>query len=218
MPYTANTATIQILDDSSSHVIAKLHMYQHSAGNETDVLKINVNALTGRTQTLTIDDGTRDAVFHIGETVTDIANATCIGYVSHWKFPTLSLVLANSASPVGNSVTLLGTRGGTVLVKGDGASMDTARLSLRSLTWSVTGNTLTRTILQWEGNPNTEILAVGTGTGYIGRNTLGTTIPNDANAATGSILVSTLNMPALSGYTLILECAKVLGFETRPIG
>jgi hypothetical protein len=218
LPYTSNTATIQILDDSSSHVVAKLHLYQHSAGNESDVLKINVNALVGRTQTLTIDDGSRTAVFHQGETVTDVANATCIGYVSHWKYPKLSLVLANSASPVDNSATLLGTRGGSVLVKGDGAAMDPALLSLRSLTWSVIGNTTSRVALQWEGSPNTEIIAVGPGSGYIGRNTLGTTIPNDATSPTGSISVSPLSMPALSSYTLILECAKVKGFETRPIG
>jgi hypothetical protein len=182
-------------------------------------LKINVDTLVGRTMTLT---GTTipPGYLRAGDELYVTANSATKAYLirENRAANTIQVVLANSAAQIANNDELTFTRANTTWTVGAaGAVSDAARLALRSVAWSVAGNTSTRVALEWGGNPNTEIIQLGTGSGYLGRNNLGTVIPNDANAATGQVLASTYSTPALSGYTIITEFSKGIGFAQRPI-
>jgi hypothetical protein len=220
MALSANTVSVQLLDDNAGHVVAKLQFFQHTANagsHESSVLKINADALFGRTQKLVATTALPGYVY-AGDEVVKTSNTAVKGYVVTWSPATNTavVVLANSAVVFANNDALTVTRtNSTFTVTSSGASYTPAALALRSAAWSVSGNTQTRVALEWVGNPNTEIAQFGCGSGYIGRNNLGTSIPADANAATGSVALSTYATPALSGYTLIVEFTKESGFASR---
>lgn len=220
MPLAANTATVQILDDNASHVVAKFQFFQHTANatsHEASVEKINCNALVCRTMTFT---GTTDAPpLWPGDQVTQVSNTAITGTVASWRGNNATIVLGTPGALFANSEVVQFSRGTTNTytwtLTSAGAVLDTPELALRQIEWSVAGNTATRVALEWAGNPNTEIVQVGTGGGYWGKNALATNIPNNANAATGHVNISTYSTPALSGYTIIAEFAKVKGFAPQ---
>jgi hypothetical protein len=223
MALAANTAAVQILDDNAGHVIAKLQFFQHTANttsHENSVQKINADALVGRTQTLvgtTVPPADLWAGDELYVTANNLTKAYLIGETRSAN--TIRVVLANSAAVIANNDEVTFTRANTTwtITNGGGTDREPAKLIFKSASWSVAGNTATRVALEWGGTPNTEIIQFGTGSGYVGRNNLGTAIPNDANAATGHVLASTYSTPALSGYTIIVEFGKGAGFAQRPI-
>jgi len=223
MALAANTAAVQILDDSSAHVIAKLQFFQHTANattHENSALKINADTLIGRTQTLV---GTTVTPTYLvpGDELYVTANTLTKAYVigENRAANSIQVVLANSLAVIANNDGVTFTRANATwtITNTGGTVRDAAKLFFKSASWSVAGNTATRVALEWGGTPNVEIIQFGTGSGYIGRNNLGTAIPNDAGTPTGHVLASTYSTPALSGYTLIVEFGKGAGFAQRPI-
>lgn len=217
MSITANTATVQILDDNAAHVIAKFQFFQHTANttsHENSVLKINCNTLMGRTADLVF--AAKPEYLWPGDTITQVSNTSITGKVAGWNGNTVVVVLANSQAMFANSEACVFTRPGgnttSYTITATGATRTTPELTLRQASWSISGNSATRVALEWVGTPNTEIVAFSAGSGYFGKNNLSTAIPNDANSATGDVNISTYSTPALTGYTIIAEFAKTKGF------
>lgn len=222
MALAANTATVQILDDNASHVVAKFQFFQHTANtgsHESSALKINVNTLACRTMDVTLSAVPTN--LWPGDKAIQTTNTAIQGTVASWKANVVTLVLSNTTALFQNSNTIVFNRPGgnsdAYTITATGASLTSAKLALRQAAWSVAGNTATRVALEWAGTPNAEIVQFGTGSGYIGKNALATAIPCDANAATGDVLISTYSTPALSGYTIIAEFAKVTGFAPQGV-
>jgi hypothetical protein len=232
MPLSANTATVQILDDAASHLAVKFAFFQNSANatsHEASVLKVNVETLIGRTMILKSQASFGPNGLIPGEKLTANGGSGAIGYVTMYLGSdangviSTQVVLANSQVQFANSDALLSDRSGqsfTLLATGktfgNGALSTTAVLSLSDLWWSITGNTSTRIALEWSGSPNVEIVGMGAGTGYLGRNSLGMrqldTVPSDG----GNILISTYATPVYASYTIIAEFQKDSGFAQRP--
>ena len=217
MPLAANTATVQILDDNATHVVAKFQFFQHTANagsHEASVVKINANALVCRTQELTFTDVPQ--YLWPTDVATQGNNAAITGRVASWKGNTVTVVLMNSAAAFQNSATVTFSRPAgnltTHTLTATGANKTLPELALRQASWSISGNSATRVALEWAGNPNTEIIAFSSGSGYIGKNNLATTIPSDVTNPTGDVNITTYGTPALTGYSIIAEFAKVKGY------
>lgn len=233
MALSANTFTTEILKDTHNSVLAKVSYYSAGTSDQASNLAINVSTLIGRTMTLT---GTlarpTDPISMIpGEVVT--AQDNCAGYVlQHWTPNTthfiVRVVLANSASQFANSDVITGDRSNNALtVTSSGAASDQAVLALTGAWWSVTGNSQTSVAVEFDNANSTltdEAIRVS-GTGYFGKNALpesilpaaATRYVNSSIQTTGHIDVSTYNINAKGGYTLVLEFRKERGFGGRPV-
>jgi hypothetical protein len=225
MALAANLASVQILHDDAQRVVAKFQFFQHTANtgsHENSVIKINADALMGRTQFLTQAIAGAPP-FIPGEKLTANGGSGAVGYFIGSDAPleqNIYVVLAGT-TPFANDDSIYSeSTHYTLLVDGSGAAdgRAPAKLELRSLAWSIAGNTATRVALEWAGSPNVEIVQMGTGQGYLGRNNLGISIPNNASTPTGHVNITTYSTPALSGYTIIAEFVKGAGFERIPNG
>lgn len=225
MPLAANTSTVQLLNDNSKRTVVKFQFFQHApnaASHLASTLMVNVDTLVGRTMTLT-GPAVTNGLFITGEQLTagDGAVAYMMDYNLSGANGVMRVILANSQVQLSNSDVLTGTLSNRAFTVSDqGAVSDPALLTLRSLIWSVSGNTQTRIALEWAsagGTANTEIYSVGVGSGYIGKNVFACVIPNNCANTSGGVNITTYATPAYSGYSLIAEFEKVQGFAERPI-
>ena len=216
MALAANTASVQNLDDNAVHVVAKFQFFQHTAAagsHENSVLKINCDALVGRTETLTATTLVPFAV--PGDELT--VGGTVRGYIRTVNANVANVVLSSTTQFANNDVVTITRTANTFTVGAAGAVLNPSLLALRSASWAVSGNATTRVALEWVGSPNVEIIQMGQGQGYFGRNNLGTSLLNNATSPTGGVNVSTYATPALSGYTIIVEFSKEAGFGPRAV-
>jgi hypothetical protein len=96
----------------------------------------------------------------------------------------------------------------------------TQRLTITKLFWSVGAGTSSllspRVTILWNGASSNTVAVTLTGSGYWDLVTGGQSpLINNANNATGDILLSTVGFTANAAYTVILEGKKTAGFVSR---
>lgn len=227
MPLTANTATIEILDEDTSRVVVKLMTYK-TLGDESDVLKVNAASLLGITTMLVSNTVNRSLLgwppFVQGEEIVG-ATSGARGWAGDWQqegansilsvtYTTAGATKFNGTEVVGANTTYANTRVSRVMTLI--AVVEPAHyLDIDGITWSITANgTAARSVeIGFQGTSNTTVLILA-GSGYMGKNNLPAKIKNNVAGANGSILVSTHGFAAGDSYTIILELRKRSGFGT----
>lgn len=234
MPLSANTATVEILDEDTSRVVVKLMHYRSAVGDESDVLKVNAASLLGITTLLISNTVNRSLLgwppFVQGEEIVG-ATSGARGWAGDWQqegansilsvtYTTAGATKFGATEVVGANTTYANTRVSRVMTLI--AVVEPAHyLDIDGITWSVSqpsGNSTSvaapRTVeVGFAGTANTTV-AVLAGNGYMGKNNLPAKIKNTVTGANGSILVSTHGFGAGDSYTIILELRKRSGFGT----
>jgi hypothetical protein len=213
MPLAANTANVQILVDDSKRVLAKLILHQDTAGDESDVLKVNVATLANRTLILNSNNAAiAGRSFLVGEKITGNTSGA-VGYVL-------------THDPVAQKIRIVvdsGTFSGTEVVNGAGGFFETLLsittptylLDIDEVWYSVTGTAKVELAFDDNGTKKPFLHLAGTGT--YSRNTFSTKIPNNSAVPNGNLYVSTYGVGAKGGYCLLVELRKQAGFAPRPV-
>jgi hypothetical protein len=218
--FSANTNTTVILIDTASRAVVKDVLYLVTAGDVSARLVVNAATLAGRTMTLTgvPTFNPAPAAGPIpGETITSAGGTK--GYVVgtlNAAHTTFQAVLANSQVAFANGdVLTTETSNVTFTVGGSGAVLNPAKVSIVGAWWSISGNS-TGSVISVEF-ANSDCAFTASGTGWFGKGNIPEAITPGNAYATGDILVSTYGLSAKSGYTLVLDIRKELGFAQRPI-
>lgn len=214
----ANSVNVQILSDSTSKTVVKLTYFQKTAGDENSQLKVNVATLVGRTLILTTSNvDTPGAGFLPGEKLTQNSNSA-IGHVLSYKSATaaangsLTLVIDNDGFAITNSTTgnIVGAYGFSANVVA--VTNPTYLLDIVSVRYAITPASNVAVALEFANSSAQTAAVVLSGSGYIGKNELPTSIHNKVASTDGNLYVSTAGIPVNGGYTLIVELRKSQGF------
>jgi hypothetical protein len=221
MALTANTANVQFLADDARHTLVKLILHQDTAGDEADVLKVNVSTLVGRTLILNTTAVALPSysTFVPGEKLTGGTSGTT-AYVCQWIPSTATVngaitVTSNSAAFT-NGETVTGEKSGlSVVLTAAGTTVPTYLIDIESVWFSVTGTGKVELAFDDAGTKK-PVLHLN-GTGYYGRNQLSSAFPNIMAVPNGNLYISTYGVPAKGGYCLIVDLRKQAGFAPRPV-
>lgn len=203
----AYTQVQTITDTDRRHVTKRVNY----ANTETNALVVNASALAYTLRTITTDASAN--VFRVGETINsssggtaivqDIVNSTSITVID------VSGTFADNDVLTGVATLKERTQNGAI-----GAAATT--LHLQQIFFNVDGNSGAAAIqLEWEGTgggANNRVIGVFTRNGVVHFDGFAARIPNNANSATGNIILSCLNWGADAHYTLMLDVAKVGGY------
>lgn len=203
----AYTQVQTITDTDRRHITKRVN----SGNTESNVLVVNASALAYTLRTITTDASSNN--FRVGETV----NATSGGSaIVQDVINSTSVVVINVSGTFADNDTLTGFTTGKERTQNGAIGAANTQLHVQQIYYNVSGNSGIAAIqLEWEGDgggANNRVIAVLNRTGhldledYIGR------IPNNANNATGNIILSCLNWSADSHYTLILDVSKISGY------
>ena len=203
----AYTQVQVITDTPRRHAVKRVN----SANTETNALVINAAALSYAMVTLNTDASSN--VFRIGETVSSSSGGT--GVVQDVTNSTQVILTTTTGTFADNDIitgaTTLKTRiqnGSTVP-----ASYD---LNVLRVLYDIKGTQGNEKVtLSWEGNnggANNHTIAILSGCGVFEFDTHAVRIPNNANVATGNIILTTDNWNANAHYTLILDVSKRDGY------
>lgn len=199
---------VQTISDTDRRHVTKRVNY---ANTETDALVVNASALAYTLQTITTNPSAN--IFRIGETVNSSSGGSAI---VQDVLNSTSMVVINVTGTFANNDTLTGfttlntrTQNGTI-----GAA--NTSLHLQQILFNVDGNSGASAVqLEWEGTgggANNRVIAVLSRSGIFHLDAFAGRIPNNANNATGNIVLSCLNWSTDSHYTLVLDVAKVAGY------
>lgn len=212
MALTTTVAFEQILEDTATKTLVNLTYHANTAVNETDVLKVNASALTGRVVTL-VTATVPTKAFRLGELVTSSGGAT--GHVYGWVPGALTVVIESGTFASPQVVT--GAFQGAAITISSVTVASEYLLEIRSVQWMIAG--ISKVELTWRGNSVYSPALTLAGNGYLGPNQLsGLIIPNRAaTVRDGNVYVSTHGAAAGGGYTILLELRKGAGFAQKSI-
>lgn len=207
---TANSATVQILEETASLLGVRLLLHQNTAGDESSVLKVNVETLTSRTFALTLD--TSQPNFILGETL--------VGATSNARAEIVDI------RHTSNTVIVTDLTGNTAFSSSEVVTGTRSARSANTTAFTVPARTLEIIGAEWSCDGNTKIgvefansSAFSTalmlcGNGYMGSNQQPMKVgpPATLTAPNGNIYISTYSVPAKGGYTLLLRLRKSAGF------
>lgn len=222
---SANANSVTILTESSDHVMVRLFLHQNTAGNLSSLLVVNTDALTFRTQYLTIDPA---VFFPPGCLVVGSASGTEATVCYNVNANTIMVTTtdsSNDASLFTISDILVGNREGTgntsfpnqlglsanVTAVGDAPRV----LAIDGVSWSVQGPNAAIG-LEFGNSTVFETVMMLSGRGYYGKNELDAPIEPTDHAHDTNIYISTYNVPAGGGYSITLSLRKVEGFASPP--
>lgn len=224
MPLSANTANVVTLAETAQDLRVSMWLYQVTAGDESDVLKINVATLSYRT--LTFNANTNTALmptgpmqFVAGEQVIG-GTSGAVAYVRDWNATTGKLVV----TAVSN-----GTFSGTEVVTGQYYGKSITLTSITTPTYVLELNSIWFSIsagasvgLQW-GNttPSYATFAMLAGTGYRTKQSLTSMSMNPTNSSAlvnpnGNLYISTYGIPNKGTYWIEALFKKTQGFSGIP--
>lgn len=196
----------QITDTDRRHVTKRVN----SGTTETSALVVNAAALGYAMVTLTT--GVSANNFKVGETVNAASGGSAV--VQDVTNST-SVILINAAGTFTPGTTITGATTGAVRTQSGALAPFTYQLHTSRLIYNIQGSGDTKLQLEWEGTgggANNRTIAILSGDGALEFDSLGMRIPNNANNATGNILVTTLNWTANAHYTLLTDVSKVGGY------
>ena len=219
MPLTTPSSDNLVLVDTADRAVFKF-LY-HAGGTpaqESDVLKVNTATLSYRTVTLTTANTAlplNSYYFVPGEQVVG-ATSNAYGRVVSWKAPTSTVggegqlrVVVESGTFQAENIT--GTRLNRTIAVAS-VVVPTYIVEITGLLWAIS-SPAAKVGLQWQDGAGYKHLITLAGTGSFGKNLFpGAVLPNHAAAPTGNLHISTYNMAANDGYSLIVEVRKTKGF------
>jgi len=200
----------QTLCDTDRRLVLKL---VNVGTVETANLVVNSAALAYALSTLTLAANTTASPmnFNGGETVNAAAGGSAI-VQSVVNNTSVKLHTVSGTFTTAQNVT--GALTGTVRVQNGALSVDSNTLQVSKLVWDVQGVGCSVELL-WQGNgggANNRTIAVLSGQGVLEADVLMARIPNNANNATGNILLTTNGFVANSTYTVLMDVAKSGGY------
>lgn len=203
----AYTQVQVIADTNRRHAVKRIN----SANTETSALVVNAAALAYARVSLNTDASTN--TFQIGETVNSSSGgtATVQDIVSSTQVKLVNVVGTFADNDTITGVTTLKTR------TQDGSTVpDAYELNILRVLYDVKGSSGNEKVtLSWEGTSggaNNRTIAILSGCGVFEFDTHAVRIPNNANSATGNIVLTTDNWNANAHYTLILDVSKREGY------
>lgn len=206
----------QVLTDTPYRYCLKLI---NSGTSQTDVVAVNGASLSYATQLLTTDASVNN--FIIGETVNAAAGGSA---VVQDVINSTAVMLISVSGTFTTAQNVTGATSGKIRVQNGSVAAANVDFTVAKILYNVGGAGLQDQVqLSWQGNgggANNRVIAILTGDGVFEFDSLASRIPNNANVATGNILVSTLNFVANSHYSLVLDLSKKRGFAapTEPRG
>lgn len=220
MPITPNAAQTHILIDTATRVVAKFLYYSNNATMESDALKINAETLSARTFELTVAN-TATAKFQPGDLLIG-QTSEARAYVTEWRrsenIVSVTSITGNTAFTNTEIVLLDRTQDTVTLVL---AAAPARELSVESVAFSVSPSLVVDVAFGGRYANGDAYIHSGvllSGTGYMGKNALPTSISNPAPSATGNIYISTLGQGVSNNvsYSVIAEFRKLGGFAAKP--
>lgn len=196
----------QITDTDRRHVTKRVN----SGTTETSALVVNAAALGYAMVTLTT--GVSANNFKVGETVSAASGGTAVVQdVTNAS----SVILINAAGTFTPGTTITGDTTGAVRTQSGALARFEYQLHTSRLIYNIQGVGDAKVQLEWEGTgggANNRTIAIVSGDGALEFDSLGMRVPNNANNATGNILITTLNWTANAHYTLFVDASKVGGY------
>lgn len=220
MPLAANTANVHILVDDARRTVVKLWLHQDTAGDEADVLKVNVATLAARTLILaTTNVATQQSGFVPGEQVTG-GTSGATAFVVFWTPSSLAangaLTVTSNSAAFTNGETITGAVSGhSAVLANPATTVPTYVLDITSIWYSISAGAKVDLVYD-DGGTKRPILPLF-GNGYYGKNDFGVKVPNNTAVPNGNLYVSTYGVGAKGGYSIIVELKKVKGFAPRPV-
>lgn len=202
----AYTQTQTIADTDRRHVLKRVNY----ANTETNALVVNAAALTYAIVRITTDASANN--FRIGETINSSSGGTAT--VQDIISNTLIHVTGISGTFADND-TLTGTSTLKTRTQDGATNNATYVLETANILYDVGGPSDGEKIeLMWEGNgtSNNRTIAILGGSGSLPLAEVNARANNNANNATGNIILSTLNWGANCHYTLVMDISKNGGY------
>jgi len=202
----AYTQVQVIADTDRRHVVKRVN----SANTETSALVVNAAALSFAVVQVTTASSANN--FQVGERVEATSGGT--GTVQDVLSPTL-VNLIDVSGTFANNDTLTGGTTGKTRTQNGAVAPDTYVLQVARVLYTVGGGNEKSVELLWEGNgggANNRTIVTLSGTGVLEFDSQGARIPNNANVATGNIILTTNQWNANSTYTIILDVNKYSGY------
>lgn len=202
---------VQIIADTDRrHAIKRVN----SGNNETSALVVNAASLSHAMVQITTDSSSNN--FTIGEVITSASSGTAT--VQDVYSSTVIRVI-DVVGTFADNDTLTGATSGKVRVQ-DGAKSvpDAYTLHCSKIIYDVTEGNRELVSLLWEGTSggaNNRTIATLSGKGAFEFDTFAARITNNANSATGNIILTTENWIANSAYTIVLDVSKQAGYANH---
>lgn len=195
----------QVLSDTDRRHLLKV---VNVGTAQTDVVIVNAAALSYATQTLTTDAA--NTWFLPGEVVTSASGGTAKVSIAT---NTTSVVLFDVSGTFGAGNTVTGATSNAVRTQSGTLTPSSYRLDAQRITYDISSEA--KVELKWQGTSggaNNRVLAVLSGQGAFGLESIASRIPNNANSATGNVLLNTVNFTGNSHFTLVLDFSKSVGY------
>ena len=180
---------------------------------ESAVLKVNAAALMGAYREITLVANASLAYFKIGESITASGGAT--GVVADQQPLSNGAVLHRVTSCTGTfatAETITGAQTAVARVQTGAQTIPSYRFTLSRIVYSVEGGAA---VLIWEGTgggANNRTTWACSDASDVVFSELGGALRNDANSATGNMLVSTRGFNANSSYSILMDLRKTSGY------
>lgn len=198
---------VQIIADTDRrHAVKRVN----SGNSESSALVVNAAALSFAVAALTTDASANN--FEVGEVLTSASGGTA---TVQDVFSTTLLNVINVVGTFADNDSLTGGTTGRVRQQNGAIARDTYTLHVSRVLYDVTEGNRELVSLLWEGTDggaNNRTIATLSGKGIFEFDTHGARIPNNANSATGNIILTTDNWIANSAYTIVLDASKVTGY------
>lgn len=194
----------QTLVDTDRRLVLKLTNYAQA---QTELLVVNAAALSYALQTLTTDASSNN--FTVGETITANSGGTAI--VQDVINSTAVMVYSVSGTFADNDE-ITGDTSGKVRFQNGSLAPATYRLHASKLYYVISSGCSVEVL--WQGNgggANNRMIAILTGQGTLDLDEIARA-NNNANVATGNVVLTTNDFDADSVYTLVLDFSKVQGY------
>lgn len=204
MAYTQS----QTIADTNSRLVVKRINYGNT---ETSALVVNASALSYAVVTIPTDNSANN--FQVGETVnsTSGGTATVQDVVNGTSLTVISL-----SGTFADNDTITGVTTGRTRTQDGSVSNATYVLEVANLLYDIGAtNHAAKVELMWEGTgggANNRTVAILSGTGQLSLAEMNMRANNNANSATGNLILSTLHWDANAHYTLLADVSKREGY------
>lgn len=197
------------LVDTDRRTVVKL---VNSGTTESSNVAVNAAALNFALTTITTAASTNN--FQIGETINSSSGGSA---VVQDVVNSTTIVVYSTSGTLADADTLTGNLTAKTRVQSGSVAPQAYALQISRILYNVSGNASAAQVeLIWEGasggaNNRTVMLLSGAGEYRLDDHAM--VITNNANNATGNILVNTLNWSGTCGYSLVLDIKKESGYN-----
>lgn len=203
----AYTQVQVIADTDRRHVVKRVNV----ANTESSALVVNAAALGYAVVQITTASSANN--FKVGETVNSSSGGTAT--VQDVLSPT-KINLIDVSGTFANNDTITGTTTLKTRTQNGAAVPDTYVLQVARVIYDVSDTNNKEVVeLMWEGNgggANNRTIVTLSGKGVLEFDTHGARIPNNANNATGNIILTTNQWDTKSAYTIVIDVNKYSGY------